>query len=86
LTPQARASTLAGMEIHLPPDTEAQLKQLAARKGKDAAQVVEETVSDMLERQARFIEGVERGIAAAARGDFIEEEEMDARLERMFQP
>jgi len=29
--------------------------------------------------------GVERGIAAAERGEFIEEEEMDARVERMFQ-
>jgi predicted transcriptional regulator len=27
---------------------------------------------------------VDRGIAAAKRGEFIEEEEMDARIERMF--
>jgi predicted transcriptional regulator len=27
---------------------------------------------------------VEKGIAAAERGEFIEEEEMDARLEAMF--
>jgi predicted transcriptional regulator len=27
---------------------------------------------------------VEKGIAAAERGEFIEEEEMDARIERMF--
>jgi predicted transcriptional regulator len=29
---------------------------------------------------------VENGIAAAERGEFIEEEEMDARLEAMFKP
>jgi predicted transcriptional regulator len=28
--------------------------------------------------------GVERGIKAAERGEFIEEDEMDARLEAMF--
>ena len=36
--------------------------------------------------KARFLAGVEKGIAAAERGEFIEEEEMDARIERMFKP
>jgi predicted transcriptional regulator len=29
---------------------------------------------------------VEKGITAAERGEFIEEEDMDARLEAMFKP
>ena len=36
--------------------------------------------------EARFLAAVEKGIAAAERGEFIEEEEMDARIERMFNP
>jgi len=36
------------------------------------------------EDEVRFLEGVERGIQAAERGEFIEEEEMDARVEGMF--
>ena len=36
--------------------------------------------------KARFNAAVERGIEAAERGEFIEEEEMDARIERMFNP
>ncbi len=72
------------MEVHFTPDTEAQLKQFAARKGKDAAQVVEETISHMLERQARFIEGVERGIAAADRGDMIDHDEVVNRIDQLF--
>lgn len=74
------------MEVHFSPDTEVQLKELAARKGKDAAQVVEETVSNMLERQARFVEGVRRGIASADRGELIEHEEVVRRIDRLFQP
>jgi len=31
--------------------------------------------------EARFLAGVENGIAAAERAEFIEEEEMDARIE-----
>jgi predicted transcriptional regulator len=72
------------MEVHFSPNTEAQLKAFAARKGKDVAQVVEETVSNMLQRQARFVEGVERGIAAADRGDLLDHEEVVSRIERLF--
>jgi predicted transcriptional regulator len=72
------------MEVHFSPHTEAQLKAFAASKGKDAAQVVEETVSNMLQRQARFVEGVERGIAAADRGDLVDHEEVVSRIERLF--
>ncbi len=72
------------MEIHFSPNTEAQLKEFAARIGKDAAQVVEEAVSNMLQRQARFVEGVERGIASADRGDLVDHEEVVSRIERLF--
>jgi predicted transcriptional regulator len=35
-----------------------------------------------LDEEARFLAAVEKGIAAAERGEIIEEEEMDAGLER----
>ena len=72
------------MEVHFTPDTEARLKQFAALKGKNAAQVVAETVSGMLERRARFIEGVERGIAAADQGDLVEHDEVVSRLDQLL--
>jgi predicted transcriptional regulator len=37
-----------------------------------------------LGEEARFLAAVEKGLQAAARGEFIEEQEMDARLEAMF--
>jgi len=72
------------MEIHFTPDTEAQLKQFAALKGKNAAQVVEETISSMLERRASFLEGVERGISAADRGDLMDHGDVVDRIEQLF--
>jgi len=72
------------MEVHFTPDTEARLKQFAALKGKNAAQVVAETVGSMLERRARFIEGVERGIAAADQGDLVEHDEVVSRLDQLL--
>jgi predicted transcriptional regulator len=39
----------------------------------------------LLEEDTRFRAAVKKGLDAAARGDFIEEEEMDARIARMLQ-
>jgi predicted transcriptional regulator len=72
------------MEVHFTSDTQAQLSQLAASQGKAAEQLVEETVARVLERQAQFIEGVNRGIAAADRGDLIEHAEVVERIDRLF--
>ena len=68
------------MEVQFEPDVQAQLNQFAASQGKAAAQVVEETVALMLQRQAQFTEGVNRGIAAANRGDLIEHAEVVERI------
>jgi predicted transcriptional regulator len=72
------------MEVHFTPDTEARLEQFAASEGKDPEQIVVETVTRMLERRAQFLEGVERGIAAAERGDLIEHDEVVNRIERLL--
>ena len=68
------------MEVQFEPDVQAQHNQFAASQGKAAAQVVEETVAPMLQRQAQFTEGVNRGIAAANRGDLIEHAEVVERI------
>jgi len=49
------------MEVHFSPDIETRLQQVAFANGKDAEQLVKDTVTRMLENQARFIGGVQRG-------------------------
>ncbi len=39
----------------------------------------------LLEKDARFLEGVRRGLAAAARGEFVEHEEVWADIEKILQ-
>ena len=73
------------MEVHFTPEQEAQLRQFAASEGKDAARVVEETVARMLEQRAQFLAGVERGIAAADRGDLIDHNEVAQRIDQLLQ-
>ena len=73
------------MEIHLSPEKEAQLQQLAARTGKSTAQLVQEAVDRLLDYEAWFIQEVEKGLAQAERGELIEHEEVLRRLEKRMQ-
>ena len=74
------------MEVPFTSDQEAQLARMASKSGTDAPHLVRAAALRLLDGEARFLAAVEKGIAAAERGEFIEEEEMDARLERMFKP
>jgi len=71
-------------EVHLTPEQEARLVQIATEVGTNPERLVKVVLIRYLDDEARFLAAVERGIGAAERGDFIEEEEMDARIERMF--
>jgi predicted transcriptional regulator len=72
------------MEVHFTPDQEARLAQIADNAGTNPEGLVREVVVRYLDDEARFLSAVEKGLAAAERGEFLEEEEMDARVERMF--
>ena len=63
------SSTLKDMEVHFSPEMETRLQQLAVANGKDAEQLVKDTVARMLENQARFIAGVQKGIDQADGGE-----------------
>ena len=72
------------MEVHFTPEQEAQLSQIAVKAGTAPERVVTDVVTRYLDEKTRFLAAIEKGIAAAERGEFIEEDEMDARLEAMF--
>jgi predicted transcriptional regulator len=74
------------MEVHFSPEQQAKLTQIATKAGTAPERLVANVVARYLEEEARFLAAVEKGIAAAERGDFIEEEEMDVRLKAMFEP
>jgi len=73
-----------GTEVHFTPEQETKVSQIATQAGTVPEQLVTNVVSRYLDEQARFLAAVERGLAAANRGEFVEEEEIDARLEAMF--
>jgi predicted transcriptional regulator len=76
--------TLKAMEVHFTPEQEAQLAQIATSQGTDTERLVKNAALRLLEEDAHFRAAVREGIVQADRREFIEEEEMDARLEQML--
>ena len=72
------------MELDFTPEQEAQLSQIATKAGTDAERLVKDAALRLLQDDARFRAAVREGVAQADRGEFIGEEEMDARLEQML--
>jgi len=60
------------MEIHFNPELQAKLMRVAAQQGRDAEALVAEAVERLVEHDAWFLQEVEKGFAAADRGEFIE--------------
>ena len=72
------------MDVHLPDSQEARLNELAARTGRGTDELVQEAVARLLAHTERFKQQVQVGIDQFSRGEFIEEDEMDARVARML--
>jgi predicted transcriptional regulator len=86
LPPRRFSRILKGMEVHFSPEVETRLQQVASANGKDAEQLVKDTVARMLENQARFIAGVQKGIEQADRGELVEHQDVRNRIDRLFHP
>jgi len=74
------------MDVPLQPEKEAQLAQIAAKKGLKTNELVQQVLSRYLEDDTRFIEAVNLGLAAADRGEFVEHDEVGARIQKILRP
>jgi len=72
------------MELQLPEQQFAALTGLAARTGRSPEELVTEAVDRLLAEDAWFDAQVRLGIDQIARGELLEEVEMDTRLARML--
>jgi predicted transcriptional regulator len=72
------------MELQLPERQAAALASLSTRTGRSASELAAEAVDRLLAEENWFDSQVQLGIDQIARGEFLEEEEMDARVARMM--
>ena len=72
------------MEVRLQPEKEAQLAQIAAQRGLNPDELVQQVLSRYLEDDKHFVEAVNLGLAAADRGEFVEHEEVGKKLKQIL--
>jgi predicted transcriptional regulator len=73
------------MEVHLTPEQEAQLTELAARDGRSVDEIVREAILRYFEDETRFVEAVMKGLASLDRGEYVNHEEVGKRIDRLFE-
>jgi len=74
------------VEVRLQPEKEAQLAQIAAQKGLNPDELVQQVLSRHLEDDKHFVEAINIGLAAAERGEFVEHEEVGKKLKQILRP
>lgn len=73
------------MELHLTPEQCQHLDQIARSRGKDTASLLVETVDRLFGEDDLYRELIRERTMQADAGVFLEEDEMDARVQAMFQ-
>ena len=72
------------MEVRSKPDLEAKLSRLASEQGRDRESLVVEAVERMVNYDERFIQEVEKGLASADHGEFVEEKDIRKLIDRRY--
>ena len=69
------------MEVHFTPEQLQRLSQIAAHAGVDTEHLVKDAALRLLQQDEQFRAAVREGIAAADRGELIDDEEVRLWLE-----
>ena len=72
------------MDLRLPPELETRLERAAADRGCDSTALATEAIARFLDYDEWFLREVEKGLAAADRGEFVEHEAIRALIESRY--
>ena len=72
------------MEVDFAPDLQAKLSRLAAEQGRDTQALVREAVERFVSYDEWFVREVEKGLAAADRGEFIEHDQIGKLIDSRY--
>ena len=76
--------TLKAMEVDFTPDLQAKLTRLAAEQGPDTKAIVREAVERFVDYDEWFLREVEKGLAAADRGEFMEHDDISKLIDSRY--
>jgi predicted transcriptional regulator len=72
------------MEVSLSPELEAKLNRKAAEQGRDRQSLIQEAVERLVDHDEWFLRQVEKGLAAADRGEFVEHDEVGKLIDSRY--
>jgi predicted transcriptional regulator len=72
------------MEVNLTPELQAKLSRLSAEMGRDAQALVQEAIERFVDYDEWFLREVEKGLAAADRGELIEHEDVGKLIDSRY--
>jgi predicted transcriptional regulator len=67
-------------------DRQAQLRDVAQRTGRNTEDVVREAINAFLQHEIAFIEAVEKGLASLDRDEYVTQEEVTSRIDKLLRP
>ena len=73
------------MEVQLSPEQQERLTRLAAQRGSDEASVASDILGRALDYEDWFIREVEKGRASLRRGEYVDHDELKARIAKRLQ-
>jgi hypothetical protein len=72
------------MEVHLTPEQEAELEQTGHTQSRNANELAQEVIGFYLEHEARFVIAPKRGLESLDHREYVSDEEVGARIDRLF--
>lgn len=72
------------MEVHFSVELQEKLNRIAAQQGRDSESLVREAVERLVDYDEWFFREVEKGIAAADQGKFVEHDEIAKLIEGRY--
>ena len=72
------------MDVPLNPDLQAKLSRLAAEQGRASESLVVEAVERMVNYEEWFLREVNKGLAAAERGDFVDHADVRKMIDERY--
>jgi len=64
------------MEVQFSPELQEKLNRIATKQGRDSQSLVQEAVERLVDYDEWFLREVQKGLAAADRGEFVEHDEI----------
>lgn len=72
------------MEVHFNPNLQKRLTRMAAQQGRDTEALVLEAVERLVDHDDWFLQEVDKGLAAADRGEFVGHEDVRELIDRRY--